>query len=91
MTKNSVWLNVEADRVVAALDESFGTLDNAGGELLLDFSHVDRLDAAALRSLEKLAGAADQKAVKIQLRGVQVGVYRVLKLTRLAPRLCFVN
>jgi hypothetical protein len=36
-----------------------------------------------------LAGAADEKAVKVALRGVHVDVYKVLKLVKLTPRFSF--
>ena len=36
--------------------------------------------------MEKLAGSADKKAVKVVLRGVNVAVYKVLKLMRLEAR-----
>jgi hypothetical protein len=39
--------------------------------------------------MEKLAGVADDKAVKVVLRGVNVDVYKVLKLVNLTPRFSF--
>ena len=50
-----------------------------------------RLDSAALRALEELADKADAKAVKLVLRGVNVDVYKVLKLVKLASRLSFAD
>ena len=41
--------------------------------------------------MEELARLADEKAVKIVLRGVNVDVYKVLKLVKLSPRFNFVN
>jgi len=40
--------------------------------------------------MESLAGRADEKAVKVVLRGVNVDIYKVLKLMKLAPRFSFV-
>jgi len=39
--------------------------------------------------LEKLAGSAETKAVKVVLRSVNVAVYKVIKLMRLEPRFSF--
>jgi anti-anti-sigma regulatory factor len=88
---NAVWQNVDGERVVPALQWACETLDGAGGELLLDFSLVSRMDASAIRAMEKLAALADAIAVKVVLRGVHVDVYKVLKLTKLAPRFSFVS
>ena len=85
----NVWLGIDADNAVHALQEALAKLDDAGGEMNLDFSSVRRIDAGALGALEKLAGAADAKAVKIVLGGVNVEVYKVLKLMKLAPRFSF--
>lgn len=89
MPVNTVWLNIDATRVTAALQEALEKLDGAGGEVVLDFSSVSRVDPGALNAMEKLASAADEKAVKIALRGVNAGVYKTLKLMKLTPRFSF--
>ena len=66
-------------------------LDSTKAEAVLDFSSVQRIDAKAIRAMEELAGLADAKAVKIGLRGVNVEIYKVLKLVKLAPRFSFVT
>jgi anti-anti-sigma regulatory factor len=86
----AVWL-MDGERLVQALEESRQRLDNAEGEVVLDFAGVRRLDAAALRAMEQLAAGAEDKQVKIKLRGVSAEVYGVLKLARLAPRFFFLN
>ena len=48
-----------------------------------------RIDPSAVREMEKLAGVADDKAVKVGLRGVNIDIYKVLKLVKLAPRFSF--
>ena len=73
------------------LQEAGETLDSAAGELLLDFSSVRRIVSNALRVMEEFAGIADGKGVKVVLRGVNVDVYRVFKLVKLASRFSFVN
>jgi len=83
------WLEIDGEGVVQALQEARERLESAEGDLFLDFSSVRRIDPRALRTMEKLAGVADDKAVKVVLRGVNVDVYKVLKLARLAPRFSF--
>jgi anti-anti-sigma factor len=91
MSTIEVLLNIDGERVVPTLQEAIASLDGAHGEALLDFSSVCRLDSAGLRTLEELVRAADEKAVKIILRSVNVDVYKVLKLTKLTSRFSFVN
>jgi len=90
MPVNTMWLKIDGEHAVDALQEALAKLDGAGGELALDFSAVQRVDPAALRVMETLAGTASEKGVKVVLHGVNVDVYKTLKLTRLAPRFSFV-
>jgi anti-anti-sigma regulatory factor len=69
--------------------QALAKLDGASREVALDLSSVRRIDPSAIGALEKLAGAADEKAVKVALRGVHVDVYKVLKLVKLTPRFSF--
>jgi anti-anti-sigma regulatory factor len=71
------------------IEQGLAKLDGAGGEVVVDFSSVRRIDPSAIGAMEKLAGAADEKAVKVALRGVHVDVYKVLKLVKLTPRFSF--
>jgi anti-anti-sigma regulatory factor len=66
-------------------------MDSAGGEVLLDFSSVRRIVPNVLTVMEEFVGIADNKGVKVVLRGVNVDVYRVFKLVKLASRFSFVN
>lgn len=91
MPMNALWLNIDGTRVVPTLQEAFEKLDTADGEVVLDFSSVRRLDPSALAVMEKLAGKAGEKAVKVVLGGVDVGVYKALKLAKLAPRFSFLS
>ena len=91
MTMAAVWFKVEGDRVVQALQEAQEKLDNADGEVLLDFSGVRRVDPNALRAMEEFTGAADARSVKVTLCGVNVDIYKVLKLARLSSRFSMVN
>jgi anti-anti-sigma regulatory factor len=91
MAMNAVFLNIEETRVVSALREAGEKLDGTEGGVVLDFSSVRRLDSNALPAIEELARIADEKSVKVALRGVNVDVYKVLKLVRLSRRFSFVN
>ena len=82
-------VKIDGERMADALQETGKRVDSAGGELVLDFSSVGRIDPSALRALKELAGVADERAVTLELRGVSVSVYRVLKLAKLAPRFLF--
>ncbi len=90
MAMIAVWLKIDEERVVQALQEAGEKLDSVEGEVALDFSSVRRLDPSAIRALEEFAGTADDKGVKVVLRGVNVGVYKVLKLVNLGSRFSFV-
>ena len=87
----AVFLNIDEKRVVLDLREAGKNLDCTQGEAVLDFSSVRRIDSTALQALDEFARIADDKAVKIVLRSVNVDVYKVLKLVRLAHRFSFVN
>ena len=89
MAMIAVWLKVDGERLAATLQEAGEKLDSAEGEAVLDFSSVRRVDSEALAAMEKLAAVAEEKSVRIVLRGVGIDVYKVLKLVKLAPRFAF--
>jgi len=88
---NAVFITIDENRVIPALREAGEKLDSAEGDVALDFSSVHRVDSSALRAMEELARIADDKNVKVALRGVNVEVYKVLKLVKLTRRFSFVN
>ncbi len=90
MTITPVWLEMDGERVGDALQETHEKMNGGEGDVFLDFSSVRRIDPSALKAMEILAGRADEKAVKVVLRGVNVDIYKVLKLVKLAPRFSFV-
>ncbi len=63
----------------------------ADSAVLVDLSGVARVNAAALATLATVAAAAEQKNVRLTLKGVNVDVYKVLKLMKLSSRFEFVN
>jgi anti-anti-sigma regulatory factor len=89
MTMNAEWIEIDGERVVQGLQAARETLDTAQSDVVLDFSSVRRIDPNALRAMEKLAGLADGKTVKVVLRGVNVDIYKVLKLVKLTSRFSF--
>jgi len=91
MSASTLFLSIDEGRVVPILQEAAGSIGDAHGEAVLDFSSVLRIDSGALRALEDLARVADEKAIKIVLRGVNVDVYKVLKLVRLTRRFSFLH
>jgi len=91
MAMIAAWLRVDGDRVVQDLQGAQEKLDTADGELVLDFSSVRRIDPSAVRAMEKLAAIADDKTVRVVLRGVGVEIYKVLKLVKLARRFSFLT
>ena len=89
MAMSPGWLNIDERCVVTALRDAVEKLDGTNGDAVLNFSSVCRLDPTALRAMEEFVGVADGKGVKVVLCGVSVGVYKVLKLTKLASRFSF--
>lgn len=87
----AVFVNIDETRVVPSLREAGEKLDGTEGEAVLDFSSVRLLDSNAVNAIEEVARLAEQKNVKLVLRGVNVDVYKVLKLMRLTSRFYFVN
>jgi anti-anti-sigma regulatory factor len=91
MAMTTVWLKIDEERTVQALLEALGKLGSIDGEVTLDFSSVSRIDPSALRVMEEFVGIADDKGIKVVLCGVSVGVYKVLKLVKIASRFSFAN
>ena len=91
MSATAIFLNMDEERVVLALQEATSGLDGVQGEVVLDFSSVRRIDSGALLALEEFVQVADEKALKIVLRGVNVHMYKVLKLVKLTSRFSFVD
>jgi ABC-type transporter Mla MlaB component len=87
----STFQKLDAIHVMESLQGVRERLDTVEGETILDFSSIQRIDSQALSVMEELAGLADAKAKTIALRGVNVQIYKVLKLVKLAPRFQFLD
>ncbi len=91
MATIAVIFKVDGEGIVQALRQAGEKLDAANGHMVLDFSPVWRVDPAAVAAIEELAGIADGKGVRLALRGVNIEVYKVLKLAKLTPRFSFLS
>lgn len=91
MTKLVDWQKVDGEHLSKFLKEKCKSLAETDGEVWLDFSGVGRVDPAGLLAVEELAEEAQKKSIKIVLRGVNVSIYKVLKVARLTSRFSFVN
>jgi anti-anti-sigma regulatory factor len=87
----AVWLKVDEKHIVQLLQEAGEKLDSAEGEVVLDFSAVRRINPGVVRAMEEFAMIADDKCVRVVLRGVNVDVYKVLKLVKMASQFSFVS
>jgi anti-anti-sigma regulatory factor len=81
----------KGERLADSLVQARKKLDATEGEMILDFSRVRRIDSEALRAILDLAGAAESKKIKLILRGVNVDVYKVLKLMKLASQFSYLD
>jgi len=91
MTTIAEFQKIDEQSVIASLEGAAQTLDGTVQELALDFSAVQRIDSRGLRALEELAHKAEDKKIKVVLRGVNVDLYKTFKLIKLASRFSFVN
>ena len=91
MVMSIVSLKLNGTDLVAALQAACEKVESMEGDMILDFSSVQRVDPAALSALSDFADSADERSVNIVLRGANVDVYRVLKLARLAERFSLVS
>ncbi len=89
MATLAVWLKLDEDEFVRDLQQACEKLHGANGQVVLDLSSVQRVSPAAVAALEKFAARADEKGVRIVLRGASVQVYKVLKLMKLSQRFSF--
>jgi anti-anti-sigma regulatory factor len=91
MATNSVWLKIDGQGVGAVLQEALRTLNGDGREVVLDFSSLRRIDSTDLKALESFVTTINGKASEVVLDGVNIDVYKVLKLTKLATRFSYLR
>jgi anti-anti-sigma regulatory factor len=80
---------MEETRLLEELSDVAAKLTDADGEVVLDFSSVRRISPAALQALETLATKSEERKAEVVLRGINVNIYKVLKLARLSSRFTF--
>jgi len=91
MDITTVSLKLNGSDLIAALEDAGEKLESMQGEMILDFSSVRRISPAAVSAMSDFADNAEERSVHVVLRSVNVDVYRVLKLARLAERFSLVN
>ena len=92
MTISAMWIKIDPECVLHALqNEAVEKVTHAEGEVVLDFSRVPRIYPSGAGALGALADLADERAVKVVLRAVNVDIYKVLKLLKLASRFSFLS
>ena len=89
MATIAVLLKADEGKLMDVLQGARQRLDTPGGELILDFSSVGRLDVAALRAVQEFATVAQEKAIKPALHGLSVELYKVMKLVKLTAAFIF--
>lgn len=91
MAMTAVWLKIDEQHFAQALQQAGKKLDSVDDEVVLDFSSVRRIDSSALESMKEFVGMAEGKNLRVVLRGVSVGAYKVLKLVNLSSRFSFTD
>jgi anti-anti-sigma regulatory factor len=71
--------------------EAVEKINSGQREVSLDFSSILRIDSNGVGAMERLAGLAADKSVKVVLHGVNLDVYKVLKVLRLTERFTFLT
>jgi len=89
MVTSPVVVNIDEQRLALALEQAAKQMDSGVNEVTLDFTSVRRIDASHVRRMEDLARS--EKGAKIVLRGVNVDVYKALKLLKLTNHFLFVS
>jgi anti-anti-sigma regulatory factor len=84
------FVKVDQENVIALLKEASRDLAKAEREVVVDCSSLEWVDSAIVKAFQEFADTADRAGVKVGLRSVNIGVYKVLKLVRLAERFFFV-
>ena len=91
METNTAFLIIDEGNLISGFGKAGETLDGANQQLGVDLSCVRRIDSAGLNAIQYFAHLADETKVKVVLRGVNVNVYKVLKLARLTRHFLFAN
>lgn len=91
MGTSSAVHHIERDHLAESFHKATEKLDGLDGEMILDFTAVKRIDPDVLKNLRELLLVADVRKTKLTLRGVDVDVYKVLKLMKLSSQFSYVD
>ena len=83
-------LRIDEQNLVGSLEKARKGLEPES-QLMLDLSSIRRIDSRGLRALQELVHQAEEIKGKVVLRGVNVDVYKALKLAHLTRILSFVH
>lgn len=88
----NIAMMLQVDETMAeAMRAAAEKLNGNVGEVVLDMSAVRRIDPPSLLAMDDFLARAQEHGVKVAARGVNVDVYKVLKLVKLAPRFASVD
>lgn len=90
MATVAVLVKLEEGTLAATLEEASGRLEDGEREVVVDFSSIDRLSAVEMHAIDEFTRTAEEKGLKVIVRGLGVDLYRALKLARLSSRLALV-
>ena len=91
METNAAFLSIDEGNLTSAFETAGETLEGEPGQFGVDLSCVRRIDSVGLNAIQDFAHRADEKKVKVVLRGVNANVYKMLKLARLTRHFLFAN
>ncbi len=91
MATSAVWIKADGANFAQKLGQLCAELADVNGEVIVDLSSVHRVGTDELKALEQLANKAREKEKKVALRGVNVGIYKVLKVAKLTTHFSFLN
>ncbi|HUK46976.1 MAG TPA: STAS domain-containing protein [Terriglobales bacterium] len=89
MATVSVLRNLDEAQLASMLEKASEMLADNIREVVMDFSAVRRINASAIPAMEEFICVAEEKGITVVLLGVNVHVYKALKLVKLASRLSF--
>lgn len=82
-------ISLEEGLVPPAMDSARIKFDESEFGAVLDFSLIERLDSSSLTAVRELSQRARDGHSKVILRGMNVEVYKALKLAKLTSGLSF--
>ena len=82
-------LRIDSAGIASLLHDANEDLKHTGKTVEVNFTSVRRIDPPSLVALEQLAGEAEKKKLEVTLRGVNIDVYKVMKLAQLTSRFSF--